>query len=111
MQNDNAEKPVEIITLAGFGDFSGDDGGEEREQDIREAAERLGLEFYPTYYDHELKGDADAIEKLTKELWSMGRDEWPDNGLTEQAAVETCTDCGGALITEEDKREGHHVLD
>ncbi len=79
-----AYKPVEMITLAGFGDFSEDP---EREKDIREAAERLGLAFYPTYYDHELKGDAEAIEKLTEELWSMGRDEWSENALHEEPVV------------------------
>ncbi len=75
-----AYKPVELITLAGFGDFSEDP---EMENDIREAAKRYGLEFYPTYYDHELKGDAAQIEALTRDLWGMDRDEWSENALHE----------------------------
>ena len=70
----------QIITLSGFGDFEENDGMLE---DITSLAKKYKLEFYPTYYDHELRGDAQAIEKITMELWSMPRDQWADNALFE----------------------------
>lgn len=71
---------MQKITLGGFGDFSEDP---EREEEIRAAALAHGVEFYPTYYDHELKGDAAEIEAITMELWSMPRDQWSENALHE----------------------------
>lgn len=66
------------ITLAGFGTFDENDGMLE---DITALAKKHNVEFYPTYYDHELKGDADIIEKITMELWNMPRDQWEENAL------------------------------
>jgi len=71
-----------IITLSGLGDFS-EDENQDKYNDIKRAAKKHHVEFYPTYYDHELKGAPDAIEALTQELWSMPRDQWADNNLTE----------------------------
>lgn len=71
---------TKIITLSGFGDFC---DHPLNEKELREAAYRHGVEFYSTYYDHELKGDRDAIEAITEELWSMSRDEWGENALIE----------------------------
>ncbi len=71
---------MEKITLGGFGDFS---ENEEGLKDLQEAAKVHGLECYPTYYDHELKGEADKIEALTQDLWGMPRDQWSENALTE----------------------------
>lgn len=68
------------ITLSGFGDFSDNKSGY---TELKAAAKAHGVEFYPTYYDHELKGDRAAIEAITQYLWSMGSDEWIENGLTE----------------------------
>ncbi len=72
-----------IITLSGFGTF---DGNEEALQDMKAIAKRYGIEFCTTYYDHELRGSADDIERVTLGLWGMKRDDWADNGLTEQEA-------------------------
>lgn len=62
--------------------LSGLDGIHEHKR-IKAAAAIYDVEFYPSYYDHELKGDRDAIEALTVDLWGMKSDEWADNGLTE----------------------------
>jgi len=71
----------EIITLCGFGDLKYD---QDDLKDLQAGAVRHGVEFYETqYYDHELKGDATAIEALTQDLWSMPRDQWIENGLHE----------------------------
>lgn len=70
----------QLITLSGFGDF------DENEDGLRElivTAKKHNVEFYPTYYDHELKGTKEAIEAITLELWSMPRDQWVENALTE----------------------------
>ncbi len=70
----------QIITLSGFGDFS------ENMQEglsIQDAAKKHGVEFYPTYYDHELKGAREAVEAITMELWSMPSDQWKENALYE----------------------------
>jgi len=73
----------EIITLCGFGDLS-EEGDQGMLEDLQAAAVRHGVEFRETqYYDHELKGDATAIEALTQDLWGMPRDEWIENGLHE----------------------------
>lgn len=66
------------ITLAGFGDID-----EALEEDLTALAKEHGVKFYPTYYDWEMKGDADEIEKITMEMWSMPRDEWSENLLEE----------------------------
>lgn len=76
----HTEATINDITLSGFGDFSEDAEGKKT---LFKAAKSYGLECYPTYYDHELRGNADTIEKLTLDLWSMARDEWEDNALTE----------------------------
>lgn len=68
------------ITLSGFGDFSENPEGEEA---LEKSAKAHGIEFYPTYYDHELKGERDAIECITKDLWGMKSDEWAENALYE----------------------------
>lgn len=70
----------QIITLSGFGEFYENDEGA---KNLFLTAKKHGVECYATYYDHELKGEADAIEKVTEELWSMSREEWADNGLIE----------------------------
>lgn len=67
------------ITLEGFGELD-EDG--DREQ-LAEAAERHGVEFYAGYYDHGLKGDPKKIEALTMDLWGMPRDQWAENALIE----------------------------
>jgi len=68
------------ITLSGFGDFS---ENEADLIDLMESARKHGVEFYPTYYDHELKGTRGAIEAVTQDCWGMSRDEWSENALTE----------------------------
>lgn len=70
---------MKTITLEGFGELT--EPGE-REQ-LAEAAKRYGVEFYAGYYDHGLKGTAKAVEAVTKDLWSMPRSQWGENGLTE----------------------------
>ena len=70
-------KGNERITLSGLGDLVEKDEYE----NVKNAAEKNGLSFRPTYYDHELTGNADDVEKATQELWNMGRDEWQDNGF------------------------------
>ncbi len=72
---------IQQITLSGFGDFH---ENEEDLKDLQETATRHGVEFYPTYYDHELKGNADDIEAVTKDLWGMPREQWEDNNLIEE---------------------------
>lgn len=74
------------ITLSGFGDFSEDATGL---RDLRGACKRHKVSCTPTYYDHELRGDADAIEAITMELWGMPRDQWADNALNEELVVLT----------------------
>jgi len=74
----------ETITLGGFGSFEDDKEGL---KELQTASLRHGLELYPKYYDHELKGDATAIEALTQELWNMPRDEWNENGLYEEPII------------------------
>ena len=74
---------TKIITLSGLGELE-EDG--ERES-IAEVAKAHGAEFYPTYYDHELKGTPEAVEAVTVALWSMKRDEWSENALTESDAT------------------------
>ena len=71
---------MEKITLGGFGSFSEDEAGR---AELERVAKEHGVEFYPTYYDHELKGDAKEIEAITQEIYGMKRDEWSDNNLTE----------------------------
>lgn len=71
----------QIITLSGFGDFYENDDGL---MDLFNKAKEHNIECYATYYDHELKGDADTIEQITKELWGMSRDEWAENALIEE---------------------------
>lgn len=70
----------EIITLCGFGDFS---ENPEEEKLIAKTAKAHSVEFYPTYYDHELKGQRRDIEAITQELWGMPRYEWSENALHE----------------------------
>lgn len=77
---------METITLAGFGDFSEDEAGL---IDLQNTARAHGVEFYPTYYDHELKGSAKEIEAITQELWSMPRDQWAENNLFESPTEDT----------------------
>jgi hypothetical protein len=87
-----------IITLSGFGDFSEDKW---REKELREATIRHSVEFYPTYYDHELKGSREAIEAITMELWSMPSDQWSENGLTasDEEVKCICAGCGNEHTT------------
>ena len=70
----------QTITLSGFGDFH---SNEEGINDLQACAKRHSVDFYPTYFDHELKGDAQAIEKITIELYGMPRDQWAENALYE----------------------------
>lgn len=74
MQTITAKK---TITLAGFGELESDDA-----EMLRRFAAENNVEFYPTYYDHELRGDADAIEEVTQSMWGMSSAEWADNGFT-----------------------------
>lgn len=68
-----------IITLSGFGELD----GENEYKDLKDFARAHGVELYYTYYDHELKGDRNAIEAITQSLWSMPATEWADNALIE----------------------------
>jgi hypothetical protein len=70
-----------IITLSGFGTL--DEDARDRKT-LEQGAKRHGVAFYPTYYDHELKGKRSEIEALTLDLWGMGSDEWAENMLQEQ---------------------------
>lgn len=70
----------QTITLSGFGDFQ---DNEEGLKDLVLCARKHKIEFYPTYYDHELKGDRDTIEKITMELWGMPQTQWSENALYE----------------------------
>lgn len=71
---------MQIITLSGFGEFY---ENEEGLKELQACAKKHSVAFYPTYYDHELKGDAQAIENITMELWSMPRSNWTENALFE----------------------------
>jgi len=74
-----AKRDLEVIHLAGFGDFS------ENEDDLielKQVAEKHHVACNATYYDHELVGTRDAIEAVTQDMWGMPRDQWEDNGLT-----------------------------
>jgi hypothetical protein len=83
-------KDTQLITLSGFGELVDDETGDESDRkELAECAERHGVEFYPTYYDHELKGKREDIESITMELWSMSKDEWSENALTETELTET----------------------
>lgn len=91
------------ITLSGFGTF------DENEQDLlalKKAAKKHKVEFYATYYDHELKGDKVEIEAITEELWSMSSDEWADNALTEttEEVKCICLHCGNEHMTPSDSQ-------
>lgn len=68
------------ITLSGFGDFSENAEGL---KDLKKSAKAHNVQFYSTYYDHELKGNRSDIEAITMELWSMPADQWADNALIE----------------------------
>lgn len=71
------------IRLGGFGDFSENPEGLD---ELKQAAKDHKVACVPGYYDWELIGDRDEIEKITMELWSMPRDEWGENLLTEMTA-------------------------
>lgn len=69
------------ITLSGLDDsYKMEKETLERYQEI---CNMYDVEIYPTYYDYELKGTREAIERVTMDLWGMNSEEWADNGLIE----------------------------
>lgn len=65
-----------LITLSGLGELD-----DQTFEGLKQLANEHQVELYPTYYDHEFKGTADMIEKVTVDMWGMPRDEWEENGL------------------------------
>lgn len=68
------------ITLSGFGTF---EDNEEQLKELKEISKKNNVECYATYYDHELKGEVNAIESILKEMYGMTRDQWNENALQE----------------------------
>lgn len=70
------------IILGGFGTFNDDPSDRATLKEIQRLVKKLGLKFYPTYYDWSMEGDEGKIEQVTQIMWGMTRDEWEDNCLS-----------------------------
>ena len=80
-EDGNLVRQKGMATVSGLGDF------EDREEDyelLESLAEENGIDFYPTYYDHELRGDIEIIAEILDAIWNLGDSitAWEENLLS-----------------------------
>lgn len=74
---------MQMIILSGFGDLNDIEICDIHKEELFKLANNKGVDFYPTYYDWELKGDREKIAEILKEVYGIddNDDEWQESGF------------------------------